>query len=189
MDFPFNALGLSHHWISGAVKPGDFVIDATAGRGRDTLFLSKLTGNCGKVLAFDIQEEAVESTIALLKENGVTNTQVILACHSTMDQWAEEESVSAVMFNFGWLPGGNHNVHSLAESSVEAVNKALRLLKVGGIATLCIYYGKETGYHEKETLIETARNLDPKRFSVLYQEFINRSGEPPLCILIRKDAP
>jgi len=187
MDFSWNALGLSHHWISMAVKPGDFVIDATAGRGRDTLFLSQLVGKEGKVLAFDIQKEAVESTEALLKENDVANAQVLLACHSTMDQWATEESVSAVMFNFGWLPGGNHNLHSHAETSVKAVNQALKLLKVGGIATLCIYYGKETGYEEKEALLRHTEKLDPKRFSVLYQSFINRTGESPLCILIRKD--
>ena len=58
MLFHQNALGLSHKFISEHVKSGDVCIDATAGRGRDTLFLCELVGEEGKVFAFDIQEEA-----------------------------------------------------------------------------------------------------------------------------------
>ena len=69
MDFPQNALGLSHKFISEHVKTGNVCVDATAGRGRDTLFLCNLVGADGIVYAFDIQEEAIQSTIALLNEN------------------------------------------------------------------------------------------------------------------------
>lgn len=37
------------------VRPGDFVIDATAGNGLDTLWLSKAVGPSGRVLSIDIQ--------------------------------------------------------------------------------------------------------------------------------------
>ena len=49
-----------HHFIKEHVKEGDFCIDATAGNGNDTLFLCELVGDTGKVLAFDIQEQANE---------------------------------------------------------------------------------------------------------------------------------
>ena len=50
-----NTLFLAHKFVSEHVKSGDFCIDATAGKGRDTVFLCDLVTESGKVLAFDIQ--------------------------------------------------------------------------------------------------------------------------------------
>ncbi len=49
-------------FIKEQVKPGDICIDATMGNGNDTLLLSRLCGEAGHVLAFDIQETALENT-------------------------------------------------------------------------------------------------------------------------------
>ena len=65
-----NTLGIAHKIIAEHVQPGDLCIDATAGRGHDTAFLCELVGKEGKVLAFDIQQAAVDSTRALLAEKG-----------------------------------------------------------------------------------------------------------------------
>ena len=62
-----NTLGLVHEFLRQTVRPGAFCIDATAGKGRDTALLCRLAGAEGKVLAFDIQLEAVEQTKALLE--------------------------------------------------------------------------------------------------------------------------
>ena len=37
-----SALSMSHEIISSAVMPGDTVVDATCGNGKDTVFLAKL---------------------------------------------------------------------------------------------------------------------------------------------------
>ena len=55
-----NTLGIAHKAIAEKVNPGDFCIDATAGRGNDTAFLCSLVGESGKVIAFDIQQQAVD---------------------------------------------------------------------------------------------------------------------------------
>lgn len=60
-----NTLRIAHDFLSRKVPEGGFCIDATAGRGNDTAFLCSLVGEKGRVLAFDIQEEAVDSTKAL----------------------------------------------------------------------------------------------------------------------------
>ena len=49
-------------FIKEQVAPGDLCIDATMGNGNDTLLLSTLCGEKGRVLAFDIQEQALKST-------------------------------------------------------------------------------------------------------------------------------
>lgn len=53
--------------IRPQVKPGDLCIDATMGNGHDTLFLSQLVGPSGRVLAFDIQQAALDATRKLLE--------------------------------------------------------------------------------------------------------------------------
>ena len=186
-DYPLNALGLSHKFMAEHILPGDLCIDATAGRGRDTLFLAKLVGGSGRVIAFDIQEEAIRSTESLLAENGVENAEVHLVSHSDMDRFAEPGSVAGIMFNFGWLPGGDHTVFSRGDTSIEAIRKGLDLLRPGGVMTLCIYYGKETGYGEKEALTAYLKTVDPCRFTVVLCDFVNRVGEPPRLALIWKD--
>lgn len=188
MNYPFNALGLSHKYMAENVRSGAFLIDATAGRGRDTLLLSKLTGENGKVLAFDIQEHAIESTKELLHQNNATNVTLICDCHSKMDQYADENSVDGIMFNFGWLPGGDHTRFSTAVTSLSAIEKGLKLLKVGGIMTLCLYCGKENGYEEKNEILKAISMLDQKKYSVLVCDFVNRKGDPPVCCMILKEA-
>ncbi len=187
MEFSQNALGLSHKFISEHVQRGNTCIDATAGRGRDTLFLCELVGEEGKIFAFDIQEEAIQSTKKLLDDNHKEAT-LILDSHSNMDAYIEKSSVDAIMFNFGWLPGGDHSKFSHGSTSCIAIEKGLELLKVGGVMSLCIYCGKETGFEEKETLLPFLKKLDQKKYSVLLADYINRGGNPPIAVLITKDA-
>ena len=45
-----------HEIIRSQAEEGGYYIDATMGKGNDTLFLCELAGEKGKVLAFDIQQ-------------------------------------------------------------------------------------------------------------------------------------
>ena len=51
-----------HTLLQRAITPGDVVIDATAGNGRDTVFLAGRVCPTGTVYAFDIQEPAFPAT-------------------------------------------------------------------------------------------------------------------------------
>lgn len=184
----FSALNIIHKIVREKVQPGDICIDATAGRGNDTLLLSQLVGSEGRVTAFDIQPEAVESTRALLEANGMTDrARVLLKSHSEMDELFEEDTVSCIMFNFGWLPKGNHNIFTNKSTSIPAIEKGLKLLKSGGIMTLIIYYGRETGFEERDALLEYLPTIDSSRYTVIEMPFVNRQNCPPIPIIILKD--
>lgn len=184
----FSALNIIHRVISEKVQPGDICIDATAGRGNDTLFLAKLVGETGHVTAFDIQQDAVDSTRELLAANGMSGrADVLLKSHSEMDEVAEENTVSCITFNFGWLPKGDHNVFTNKSTSIPAIEKGLKLLKSGGVMTLIIYYGRETGFEERDALLEYLPTIDSSRFTVIEMPFVNRPNCPPIPILILKD--
>lgn len=187
MSSSLNTLTIAHRFIREHVTPGAFCIDATAGRGNDTALLCELAGETGRVIAFDIQPEAVESTKALLAQKGLS-AEVHLQSHSEMDRYAEENTVDCITFNFGWLPGGNHSIHTQTATSIQAIEKGLRLLKVGGIMSLCIYYGRDTGFEEKEAILQYLKTVDGKRYTVLVLEFTNRPNCPPIPVCIIRDS-
>ena len=184
-----NTLGLAHRFIQDFVKPGAFCIDATAGKGRDTALLCRLVGEQGRVLAFDIQEDALRQTAALLEREGVHDrAELYLESHTKMNCYTAPETVDCIVFNFGRLPGGDPQIFTKADSSVEAVRQGLELLKPGGVMSLSIYYGGANGYQERDALLDFLRTIDERRYSVLLSEWANRSGEPPLSAFIWKDA-
>lgn len=188
------------HFIKEHVKPGDYCIDATAGNGHDTLFLCQLAGayknapdiQCstlgnspGKVFAFDIQEQALANTRQLLEEHDC-QARLILDSHANMKEYVEENSVDCIVFNFGYLPGGDHNLATKAESSIKAIEAGLDLLKKGGIMTLCIYSGGDSGFEERDALLEYLKGLDAKKYLVIASFYYNRPNNPPIPVIIQK---
>ncbi|MBE6753649.1 MAG: SAM-dependent methyltransferase [Ruminococcaceae bacterium] len=187
MEMSVNALSLSHRFIAEHVHEGDLCIDATAGRGGDTAFLCGLVGDTGKVIAFDIQQEAVDSTRTLLESKGFSDrAEVHLDSHSNMDAYAQPGTVSCITYNFGWLPGGSHDIFTRAETSIAAIEKGLALLEPLGVMSLCIYYGRENGFSERDALLEYLSGLDSKVCSVLVGSFVNRPSCPPITAFIMK---
>lgn len=181
-----NTLGLAHDFLRRQVKPGAVCIDATAGRGRDTALLCRLAGPAGRVLAFDIQADAVRQTRKLLEQEGLT-AEVIQDSHANMEQYAAPETVDCIVFNFGRLPGGDPHIFTVAESSIAAIDAGLRLLKPGGVMSLSLYYGGANGYEERDAILAHLRTLDDRRCSVLVCDWANRRNDPPMPIFLWKD--
>ena len=181
-----NTLSMVHRFLEQSVKPGSFCIDATAGKGRDTALLCRLAGEMGRVLAFDIQQAAVDQTKALLAAEGLT-AEVVLDSHAHMERYAEAGTADCVVFNFGRLPGGDPAVFTRADSSVAALDAALRVLKPGGAVAIALYYGGANGYTERDAVLAWLETLDDRRFSVLRCDWANRRNDPPMPIFIWKE--
>ena len=108
-----NTLGMVHGFLERHVREGALCIDATAGRGRDTALLCRLAGQTGRVLAFDIQQEAVEQTEALLDREGL-RAEVHLDSHANMERYVRPGTADCIVFNFGRLPGGDPHIFTQA---------------------------------------------------------------------------
>ena len=52
--------------------------------------------------------------------------ELILDGHEHMARYAGAKTVDLICFNFGYLPGGNHEIATRAETSVQAVEAGLR---------------------------------------------------------------
>jgi len=181
-----NALDISHRIIEKAVAKGDVVVDATAGNGNDTLFLAKLVGDEGKVFAFDIQDMAIKNTRKRLTDNNAEKPVVLIQDgHENMDKYVPK-GIKAVMFNLGYLPGGDHSIGTKSSSTIEAIEKSLCLLEAGGIIMMDIYYGGDSGFDEKEAIMEYIKSIDYKKAVVLVHEFANQINCPPIAVCIEK---
>jgi len=188
MDFPQNSLRLSHKIISENVPEGGFCIDCTAGKGRDTAFLCSLVGDGGKVIAFDIQPSAVEAAKKLILDSGYENIcDIYCDGHENILNYAEKNSADGIMFNLGWLPGGDHNIFSKPDTTIKAISDGLEVLKPGGIMSVCIYYGKQCGYEERDRLLEFFPTLDTHKYTVLICSYANRRGDVPIPVFITKN--
>lgn len=180
------ALELGHRLLAAHLRPGDFAVDATAGRGRDTLFLSRLVGESGKVLAMDIQPDAVRDTRALLERHGVRWAEVHIADHARLAEFASPASADAVVFNFGWLPGGDHALFTTPATSIPALEAGLEILRPGGILLASIYHGGANGTAERDVLAPWLAGLDEQKYTVVRCDFANRGGKDPLVFLVHR---
>ena len=124
--------------------------------------LAVFAGKKGHVLAFDIQELALAHTRERLeKENAAHNYELILDSHANMGNYAAPMSVNCIVFNFGYLPGGDHSLATRPDSSILALQASLGLLKKGGMISLCIYSGGDSGFEERDQILDWLKNLDP----------------------------
>jgi len=181
-----SAVYLAQMFLSQVLGSGGTGIDATAGNGYDTLFLASLVGPRGKVYAFDIQPIALQNTRLLLEQHGYAErVQLLQAGHEEMEKFVSSP-VDAVIFNLGYLPGGDHGVTSRAGTTVKAVRTALNLLRPGGRVSIVVYTGHPGGKDEYLRLEEMTSALDGRHFHVLKIDFLNRSQRAPSVIVIEK---
>ena len=174
--------------IEGALYAGAQAVDATLGNGHDCLWLCSLVGETGHVYGFDVQQAAVENSRMRLEAAGVqSRATLLLDGHQNMRSHIPPESVDAVMFNLGWLPGAQHGVTTHTETTLQAVNAALEVLKEEGLLTICVYPGHEEGAREREALLAWAQSLNPRKYDAMVRCYLNQKNDPPLMIAVKKN--
>ena len=176
-----------HHFLREHIKEGDFCIDATSGNGNDTLLLCQLVGKTGKVIGFDIQEAAITATKQVLLSAGLADrARLLLKSHTHMSEYAGECTVDCIVFNFGYLPTGDHAIATRPDTSIDAIRQGLLLLKKGGLMSLCIYSGGDSGFAERDALLAYLKELDSRCYIVILSSYYNRPNHPPIPVLIYK---
>lgn len=177
----------THQFLKQYIKEGNLVVDATMGNGGDTLFLAELVNASGRVIAFDVQQMALDHTREKLeKHNLAANASLHLDSHANLLSYVDAESVQAVVFNLGYLPGGDHSKATQAESTIQAIKASLVALKQGGVISLCIYSGGDSGFEEKDAVLTYLKELDGRKYLVIKNEFYNKPNNPPIPVFIIK---
>ena len=173
-------------FLTSRLAEPKLLVDATCGNGGDTAFLCRLAGKEGRVLGFDIQPEAIASTERNLAAKGLS-AELHCDSHANLLQYVTPGTADAVMFNFGWLPGADHNVFSHASSSIPALEAALDALRPGGVLSAILYSGRVIGSDEKTEILNWMRTLPLSRCTVLVCDFANWAETAPLpCFVLKK---
>ncbi len=170
--------------LSQSITAGAIVCDATLGNGHDALFLAEITGSRGTVIGFDIQPEAIEVSTKRMQEAGFDNFSFYLESHSAIDQYLSE--ADAVVFNLGYLPGHAKEVVTQPETTLEAIEKSLKMLKKNGLISIMFYVGHPGGLEEKEYIMPFIKKLDKHTYDVLEVTHANRSETAPFLLLLYK---
>jgi hypothetical protein len=140
------------------LEPGRLAVDATVGNGHDTLFLAGHVAPGGRIIGFDVQPQALAGTRIRLQAAGLASlTTLHLRGHEHMRELIPSDwtgKVSAVMFNLGYLPGGDKTRTTAAATTLDALDQALSLLRVRGLVSLLVYRG-HTGAEAEAKAVRT----------------------------------
>lgn len=185
MEFS-GALKMVHQLLLMRLPQARCIVDATAGNGKDTLFLATHSVTGARIWAFDIQEQAIINSKQLLLDNHCHNkVEYILDSHCNMDLYISDQ-VDIVTFNLGYLPGGNHSITTTGQTTVQALNKSIQLLRVNGIITVVAYPGYATGKEENNQVLKYVSSLPQSVFNVGCWQMLNQTNEPPVLYIVEK---
>jgi hypothetical protein len=187
-------LTFAHRDWAHLLQPGDRVIDATCGNGHDTLVLAQLVlrDDLDQILyALDIQEKAIHATrerlAAHLSPSLFKKIKLIHTCHSRFPGELAAASVKLIVYNLGYLPGGNKSITTRTETTLASLLNALTLIQPGGALSITCYPGHSEGKKEEKQIIDWASSLDSREWSCRHHRWLNRLHSPSLLI-VGKDA-
>ena len=173
------------HIVRAYVEPGDTVVDATCGNGHDTLALASMKP--ARLYAFDVQEEAVRATTALLEAKGYSKS--IREGNIIVKQLAHEEMaevvtvpVKAIVFNLGYLPYSDENATTNKDTTLSAFKKAYDLLQDNGYIVITFYLGHIGGKDEYYLLDDYIKK---KRIHIL-ESYRQDKTNSPVTYIIKK---
>lgn len=185
-----SVLDFAHTLAARSLNPGDLAVDATVGNGHDTLFLVQTVGAQGRVVGFDVQAEALEKTRERVQDEAPESTlRLVQAGHETMPNHLDDSDygeVGAVMFNLGYLPGGDHSLTTEPETTRKALTISTELLRTGGVITVVAYTGHEGGASEAQTVRDWMATLPQDAFHALSYRFVNQRNDPPRLFAVEK---
>lgn len=180
------AVAMAHHVLRDILPRAATVVDATVGNGRDTLFLAQNSPPYAAVVGFDIQEQALVATRRLLTVHGVSaKVRLVADSHAAMRRHLACP-VDVVMFNLGYLPGGDHTVVTTGATTVAALSQAAALLRPGGVITVVAYSGHAGGAAETAQVEAFLAGLGQHEFTVIRYGAVNQANHPPVLYAVEK---
>ena len=235
------------HYLSPQLASGAYAaVDATCGRGNDTVWLA---ARCGRVYAFDIQSDAIASTREALQAAGIADARVLsqaqasqlaagvadaqilsqaqasqLAAgvrdvqalsqtqadgraykgsdrgeapavfpsvtliedsHANLARYVSEP-IGLIVFNLGYLPGGDKERATQAETTLASLQAALDKLTVGGLLSVTMYWGHEAGKAERAAVLRWAAALDRSTYHCVHTDMCNQPNCPPEILFVTR---
>ena len=185
-------LTLAHALWRSTVRPGDVVVDATAGRGHDTAVLAELAGAAGRVYAMDVDAAALAECEARVRAAApdLGAFAPILGSHAAPPPGLEPRRARLVVFNLGYLPskGAAEGVPTTtAETTTAALcDWALGAVAPGGAVSVSVYPGHASGARESLAVRALARALSPSAWRSTEHVAVNHGPDAPYVVSLHR---
>lgn len=178
-----------HLELKKRIQAGACCIDATVGNGHDTLLLAEFVGEEGRVIGIDRQAEAIRATRRRIKDAGILGrVDLRLGDHGALLGEIENEGfvgkVKAILFNLGYLPGGNKSITTQIPSTLRALSSSANLLTEGGCLFVTAYRGHPGGAEEARSVEAWMRGLSEGLWRVCSEEPEQRGNAVPPILWI-----
>lgn len=211
-----NTNSCAHNLADNLPKPSRLLLlDATAGNGRDTLFLAQALESLAAssdiiVHAFDVQAEAIKKTQKRLEAESLgQRLKTYLESHEHLASFLPEpDAIAIAMFNLGFLPRSNKELITKKASTLLALKslcglnyadlspneklagaalpEAKVLLALGGLLAVHCYAGHAGGELETEAVLDFCNQLDSSKWRVLQTELISKKQNRELLFLVER---
>jgi SAM-dependent methyltransferase len=183
-------LSLAHMQWQRRLRPGDNAIDATCGRGKDTLCLAQLIGPTGTLIGIDLQEEAIIATrqrlAASLAGEYLDRIHLFQQSHAQFPRLAHDIPISLIAYNLGYLPQGDPTLTTMTSTTLKSIREAMDLIRPQGLICITCYPGHPEGKVEEQALLQLTANL-PQSWRVdFYRK--SESMTAPSLFLIEKQS-
>ncbi|WP_431064320.1 class I SAM-dependent methyltransferase [Methylotuvimicrobium sp.] len=179
----------AHKALQTVLQAGDYAVDATVGNGHDTLFLARHVGPDGIVFGFDIQQRVIDQTRRGLELGKIdTRVELFRVSHAEMTNIIPMQfhgRIKAVMFNLGYLPGGDKLLITRTDTTIAALNQALRMLAPAGLLTILAYPGHPGGDQEADEVDKWCAGLEGSRYDKSCINSQENQNSTPRLYLVR----
>lgn len=186
-----NAMRFSHQLLEETINrfPSGLFIDATLGNGHDSYFILSNKNFKGRLLSFDIQARAILNSYQRINQLQTTSAsyQFIYASHDTLFNYLNSNSlIHGAIFNLGYLPGGNHQITTRSQSTLNALQQIMSRLVRKGRILIVIYSGHSEGQVEKEQLLNYLKTTDQQAYHIYHYHALNQKNNPPELLAIER---
>ncbi|MCI5837228.1 MAG: class I SAM-dependent methyltransferase [Veillonellaceae bacterium] len=184
---PFhNVLALNRLLLREVLTGAKVAVDATCGNGHDAAYLLTHGKQLEELWCCDLQETAVAATrVRLATLPGNEKVHYHAGDHAAfLANFSGRPDVC--IYNLGYLPGGDHALHTRAETTLAALKTSLAILAPQGVVSVTAYPGTPAGEEEYLAVRDFVRQLPQREFEVLESQFVNQVNRPPRLIYIEK---
>jgi len=136
----------------------------------------------------DTSEDCSAAWLATSSSGAAVEVRWHVGCHADLLRTSlPPGSARLVVFNLGYLPGGDKNIVTTAEGTVAALRAAELVVQPGGFISVTLYPGHAAGEHEAQAALEYAAALPMQQWSVYHHVWLNnrnkKTGVPAPSLL------
>ena len=111
--------------------------------------------------------------------------ELILAGHERMAEFVKEPA-RAIVFNLGWLPGGDKSITTLRETTLPAIRDAISLMDRDAILNIAVYPGHAEGDAEGQMILDYLRGISRHRVCATLVKIVNSPTSPFFIVVETK---